>query len=202
LLLCSFVPRLLPHLRFGLPGAQLLEMSDTRQAFIGVGANLGDRWGAIREAYLALKKVAGVLAVEVSPVYETAPVGVKAQPKFLNLVFGLETTLKPEELMLVLRTLELAAGRCRAKETRWGPRKLDLDMLFYEGETRANPMLTLPHPRVWERAFVTVPLRELLSHSSRFQRPEWVTLRGQLETAPTGPGVELWKESKVECFSA
>ena len=179
-----------------------MEMTNSRQAFIGVGANLGDRWGAIREAYVALKKVAGVTAVEVSPVYETEPVGLKTQPKFLNLVFGIETTLNPEVLMIVLRALELAAGRQRAGETRWGPRKLDLDLLFYEGETRDNAMLTLPHPRVWERAFVTVPLRELLAHSARFQRAEWAALRGRLVDAPTGPGVERWKESKIECFSS
>lgn len=164
----------------------------TRQAFIGVGANLGDRWATICGAQAALARAPGIVTVGPSAVYETAPVGVRDQPEFLNLVLGIETTLTPEELLAVLHTLEKAAGRRREREVRWGPRPLDLDLLLYEGETRAGPELILPHPRMWERAFVTVPLRELIDRADRFQRSEWGDVRARLASVPTGLGVKLW----------
>jgi 2-amino-4-hydroxy-6-hydroxymethyldihydropteridine diphosphokinase len=164
-----------------------------RQAFIGVGANLGDRWAAIQRALAALARTSGILAVESSGVYETIPVGVSDQPKFLNLIAGIETTLAPEQLLMVLHALEDAAGRKRACEIRWGPRVLDLDLLLYEGEERAGPELVLPHPRMWERAFVLVPLRELLSRSMRFRRPAWADLRARLATVNVPvAGVQRW----------
>jgi len=163
-----------------------------QQAFIGVGANLGDRWATLRRAMAALAREPGIKAVEASAVYETAPVGVVDQPEFLNLVLGVETMLTPEELLAVLHQLEKAAGRRREREVRWGPRTLDLDLLLYEGETRARPALTLPHPRMWERAFVTVPLRELLTRVPWFDRPEWIEARTRLVAAPLTAGVTRW----------
>lgn len=164
----------------------------TRQAFVGVGANLGDRWATIRGALGALACAPGIAALETSAVYETAPVGVLDQPQFLNLVVGVETTLTPEALLAVLMDLERAAGRRREQEVRWGPRTLDLDLLLFEDETRAGPALILPHPRMWERAFVTVPLRELTERVGRFGRPKWAGVHARLATAPTGPGVAVW----------
>jgi 2-amino-4-hydroxy-6-hydroxymethyldihydropteridine diphosphokinase len=164
-----------------------------RQAFIGVGANLGDRWATIRGALEALAQTPGVLAVESSAIYETIPVGVLNQPKFLNLVSGIETTLTPEQLLSVMHAFENAAGRRRSCEVRWGPRVLDLDLLLYEGEKRAGPDLILPHPRLWERAFVLVPLREVLDRSGRFDRPVWAELRKRIAAAKTSnAGVERW----------
>ena len=167
-------------------------LSSARQAFIGVGANLGDRWATICGARAALARAPGIKAVEPSAVYETAPVGVRDQPEFLNLVLGIETTLTPEDLLAVLHALEEAAGRRREREVRWGPRTLDLDLLLYEGETRAGPELILPHPRMWERAFVTVPLRELLTRMPWFDRPEWTKARARLAAAPLTTGVTRW----------
>jgi len=106
-----------------------------RQAFIGVGANLGDRWATIRGALEALARTSDVLAVESSAIYETTPVGVVDQPKFLNLVAGIETTLTPEQLLSVMHALENAAGRRRSREIRWGPRVLDLDLCFMKGRS-------------------------------------------------------------------
>ena len=163
-----------------------------RQAFIGVGANLGDRWATICGALETLARTSGVLAVEESAVYETIPVGVSDQPKFLNLVAGIETTLTPEQLLAVLHALENAAGRRRSREIRWGPRPLDLDLLLYEGEERAGTDLILPHPRMWERAFVLVPLRELVDRSGRFERPGWAEVRVRLASAQTEAGMERW----------
>jgi 2-amino-4-hydroxy-6-hydroxymethyldihydropteridine diphosphokinase len=163
-----------------------------RQAFIGVGANLGDRWATMHRALVALACEPGIEAFETSTVYETAPVGVLDQPAFLNLVLGVETTLTPEALLAVLHQLEKAAGRRREQEVRWGPRPLDLDLLLYEGETRAGPELILPHPRMWERAFVTVPLGELLSRVPWLDRPEWTEARTRLAAAPPATGVTHW----------
>ncbi|MFA5057469.1 MAG: 2-amino-4-hydroxy-6-hydroxymethyldihydropteridine diphosphokinase, partial [Opitutaceae bacterium] len=129
---------------------------------------------------------------EASTVYETAPVGVVDQPMFLNLVAGIETTLAPEALLSLLHRLEQAAGRRREREQRWGPRPLDLDLLLHEGETRAGPDLVLPHPRMWERAFVLVPLRELIERSGRFQRPVWAEVRARLVAIPAAAAVIRW----------
>jgi len=164
----------------------------SHQAFIGVGSNLGDRWGTVRRALAALAREPGIRALEGSEVYETAPVGMLDQPPFLNLVAGVETTLTPEALLAVLQAQERAAGRLRDQARRWGPRTLDLDLLLYEGETRGGPGLILPHPRIWERAFVTVPLRELLNRAGRFRNPAWDEVRARLAPMPAGPGVAPW----------
>lgn len=161
-----------------------------RQAFVGVGANLGDRWATMGGALGRLAVASGIAALEASPVYETAPVGVLDQPEFLNLVAGVETTLTPEALLALLQSLEQAAGRRR--EVRWGPRTLDLDLLLFEGETRSGPELVLPHPRLWERAFVTMPLRDLVNRERWRVRPAWSDVRTRLASLPFGPGVALW----------
>jgi 2-amino-4-hydroxy-6-hydroxymethyldihydropteridine diphosphokinase len=159
---------------------------------IGVGANLGDRWAALRGAEAALARVPGIKVVGASAVYETAPVGVREQPEFLNRVLAIETTLGPEELLAALHRLEKAAGRRREQEVRWGPRLLDLDLLLYEGETRAGPGLTVPHPRMWERAFVTVPLGELMARLRWFERSVWAEARAQLTAPVAVEGVRRW----------
>jgi 2-amino-4-hydroxy-6-hydroxymethyldihydropteridine diphosphokinase len=164
-------------------------VGEVRQAFIGVGANLGDRWATIRKAQAALAREPGIATVEPSAVFETAPVGVTDQPLFLNLVLGIETSLTPERLLEVLHALEMAAGRRREREVRWGPRPLDLDLLLFEGETRTGPGLILPHPRMWERAFVLAPLRELLARSARFERAVWADLRARLTSGKAEAGV-------------
>lgn len=149
-------------------------MGEVRQAFVGGGANLGDRLATLRAAGAALRRWAGVHACESSSFYETEPVGVADQPRFLNVVFAVDSELAPETLLQVLQRIEAEHGRVR--ERRWGPRTLDLDLLFYTGETRTTAELTLPHPRMFERAFVLVPLRELLSRAEIRRRtdPEFV----------------------------
>jgi 2-amino-4-hydroxy-6-hydroxymethyldihydropteridine diphosphokinase len=138
--------------------------ASVRQAFVGAGANLGDRAATLRGAIDRLRAEPGIVGLACSSWYETAPVGVTEQPLFLNLVLRVETTLPPEQLLAVLQGIEHAFGRERT--LRWGPRTLDLDLLAYEGERRETPSLTLPHPRLLERAFVLVPLRELLGAES------------------------------------
>ena len=145
-----------------------------RQAFIGAGANLGDRCASLRGAQERLRANMAIKTLETSSVYETEPVGLVDQPIFLNVVFGIETTFEPEALLAELLECEQHFGRTRA--LRWGPRTLDLDLLTVEDEMRNGEQLQLPHPRMLERAFVIVPLRELLARP-RFKRACWDELR-------------------------
>ncbi len=170
-------------------------MAEPRQAFVGIGSNLGDRLGTLQRAIARLRGASGVKWVEPSSVYATEPVGLTAQPEFLNLVAGLETTLAPEALLSELQAIEHEFGRVRTQ--RWGPRTLDLDLLVFEGETRASAALTLPHPRMFERAFVLVPLGELLG-CLPFTDSRWNSLRETLrEIAPRG-GVQRLSDREKE----
>jgi len=132
-----------------------------RTAFVSLGSNLGDRAALLRGAVARIEKCDGLSLLAQSAVSETAPVGVVDQPSFLNQVIAVVTTLSPEELLATLLRIEAEFGRVRTQ--RWGPRTLDLDLLAYEGETRATAFLELPHPRMLERSFITEPLRELLA---------------------------------------
>jgi 2-amino-4-hydroxy-6-hydroxymethyldihydropteridine diphosphokinase len=145
------------------------------RAFLGLGSNVGDRAGYLRDAVDSLGPV-GLLAV--SPVYETEPVGGPEQGPFLNLVVELDTDRSPHDLLGVCLRLESAAGRVR--EAHWGPRTLDVDVLWIDGVTVDDPDLVVPHPRLWERRFVLAPLRDLapdlvdemaLEHSIGHVRP-------------------------------
>ena len=124
------------------------------RAYVGVGANLGDREATIRSALDALP---GVVAV--SALRETDPVGVVEQPPFLNGAVALETDLAPRDLLDVLLSVERGLGRERRE--RWGPRTIDLDLLLYGDETIDEPGLTVPHPRLHERRFALEPLLDL-----------------------------------------
>ncbi len=162
---------------------------NTAQAFIGVGANLGDRWGTIQRALGLLGQTPGIAQVACSPVFESDPVGIIDQPLFLNLVCGVETTLAPEQLLARLLEIEESLGRKRL--LRWGPRLIDLDLLLFAGETRTGPELELPHPRMFERAFVTEPLR-LLLQAPRFRTAAWTGVQERLATLPPGTGLRSW----------
>ena len=124
------------------------------RAYVGLGANLGDREGTIRAALAALP---GVVAV--SELRETEPVGVVDQPPFLNGAAALETELSARELLEALQEVERGLGRERRE--RWGPRTIDLDLLLYADETIDEPGLTVPHPRLHERRFALEPLLDL-----------------------------------------
>jgi 2-amino-4-hydroxy-6-hydroxymethyldihydropteridine diphosphokinase len=124
------------------------------RAYVGVGANLGDREATIEAAIAALP---GVVAV--STLRETDPVGLVDQPRFLNGAVALETMLSARELLDTLLAIEHRLGRERRE--RWGPRTIDLDLLLYGDETIAEPGLGVPHPRLHERRFALEPLAEL-----------------------------------------
>jgi 2-amino-4-hydroxy-6-hydroxymethyldihydropteridine diphosphokinase len=128
-------------------------------AYVGLGSNLGDRERNVENA-LARLEAEGWL-VSRSSVRETDPVGVTDQPKFLNAAAELRTELEPRELLDRLLAIERELGRDRAREARWGPRLIDLDLLLYGDEAIDEPGLTVPHPRLAERRFVLEPLAEL-----------------------------------------
>ena len=127
------------------------------RAFLALGSNLGDRVRFLRDAVDGLAH-AGLVAT--SPVYETEPIGGPGgQGTFLNMVAQLETEATPRELLSICWRLEAAAARVR--EERWGPRTLDVDVLWVDGATVDEPDLVVPHPRMFERRFVLAPLHDL-----------------------------------------
>ena len=125
--------------------------------FIGLGSNIGNREGNLRMALRYLEPLAR--AVNVSSIYESSPVGVEDQPNFYNCVAEIVTGLQPEALMRHLKNIEYEIGR--RPGPRWGPRPIDLDLLLYDDVVMETDLLTLPHPRMHERAFVLTPLAEL-----------------------------------------
>lgn len=125
------------------------------RAFLSLGSNLGDRRQQLAEAVGSL----GSSVVRVSPVYETDPVGGPQQGAFLNCIVELRTDLSPRELLAVCHRLESAAQRVRMQ--RWGPRTLDVDIIWIDGVTVDEPDLQIPHPRWSERTFVLAPLADL-----------------------------------------
>lgn len=126
----------------------------TVRAFLGLGSNLGDSRELLRRAVGEIVEL-----VAVSPVYETDPVGGPEQGVYLNVVVQLDTSRSPNELLDLCHELETKADRVR--EVRWGPRTLDVDVVYIDGVTMDDPDLTIPHPRAHERNFVMRPLLDL-----------------------------------------
>jgi len=127
--------------------------------YISMGSNLGDRVEMLRRGLDELDQLSDTQVVRLSSIYDTEPVGEVDQPRFLNAVVMIETELEPDVLLWNLLLIERRLGRVRTQ--RWGPRPLDLDILFYGDEVIEEPGLTVPHPLLHERAFVLVPLAEL-----------------------------------------
>ncbi|MDW7655561.1 MAG: 2-amino-4-hydroxy-6-hydroxymethyldihydropteridine diphosphokinase [Bacillota bacterium] len=145
--------------------------------FLSLGSNLGDRIGYL---VFAVHKLAGIDGIEidaVSSLYETDPVGLTEQPAFYNCVVKIMTTLSPDELLQTCQAVERELGRER--RIRWGPRTIDIDILTYGQLQLSDPHLILPHPRMQDRQFVMIPLRELTdgtigtSAGVRLVRSEW-----------------------------
>ncbi len=128
-------------------------------AYVGIGANLDDPAARVRGAFASLAALPRTRLLKRSSLYRTEPQGYRNQPDFVNAVAALDTELAPAELLRALHALETRAGRRRS--FRNAPRTLDLDLLLYGGERVDEPGLTVPHPRMHERAFVLVPLLEI-----------------------------------------
>lgn len=156
------------------------------EAYLSLGSNLGDRKRQLQEAVRLLRANPAISNVKISSIYETAPVGYLDQGAFLNLAVRLETDLSPLDLLAVCQEVERNLQRERL--VRWGPRTVDLDILLYGQEQLATDELTIPHPRMYERAFVLVPLRDLLPS---------LVMPAELEMQE----VELWEAySDIEAF--
>jgi 2-amino-4-hydroxy-6-hydroxymethyldihydropteridine diphosphokinase len=160
-------------------------LTGLKEAYVALGANLGERDTSLREALRRLASVPGLELLRISGVYETDPVGYADQPAFLNMAAAVATDLPPAALLRKLLAIEKDMGRVR--DIRWGPRTIDLDLLLYEGVSMDTEELTLPHPRMGERAFVLVPLRDIWPQSAAFP---WENAVGSAEREAAG--IRLW----------
>lgn len=134
-------------------------MNKKQCVYLALGSNLGDRVDYLRRAIEALSRSPHVRVTAISSVYETKPVGLLDQPDYLNMVMQIETTLSPQNLLAETQQIERTLYRRR--DIRWGPRTLDIDILIYGEVVVKLPQLTIPHPRMHERAFVLMPLNDL-----------------------------------------
>lgn len=129
------------------------------RAYLGIGTNIGDRLNNLNDAIEHIKQFENTEITKISKVYETRPWGYTNQNDFLNLCVSIDTNLKPEELLQKCLEVELKLKRERI--IRWGPRTIDIDILIYDDIICNGEKLTLPHPRIQERAFVLIPLMDL-----------------------------------------
>ncbi|ULT57150.1 2-amino-4-hydroxy-6-hydroxymethyldihydropteridine diphosphokinase [Neobacillus drentensis] len=163
-------------------------------AFIALGSNIGNRYDNIVNAIYRLKSYPAIQLVNLSSVYETDPVGYEDQDLFLNMVIKIQTNLSAMELLETCLKIELELGRKR--EIKWGPRTIDLDILTFNQENIESEKLTIPHPRIVERAFVLVPLVEMDQNLriTGVDKP----LNILLDELPDKEGVRLWKRKNGE----
>jgi 2-amino-4-hydroxy-6-hydroxymethyldihydropteridine diphosphokinase len=129
------------------------------RVFIGLGTNVGDRFGYLTKAASELRTLRESSVVWFSPIYEADPWGKADQPKFLNAAAEVTTTLTPVELVEELKAIEAKLGR--STHDRWGPREIDLDILLYDGLVFSDDRVTVPHVDLEHRRFALVPLREI-----------------------------------------
>lgn len=131
------------------------------KAYLGLGSNIGDRKQQLLKAIDLIGNIKGIKVTKQSSIYETAPVGYTDQPNFLNLCLEIETELSPQQLLKHCLNIEQQLHRVR--EIRWGPRTLDIDILLYSDNVIEADNLSVPHPRMQERAFVLIPLNDIAS---------------------------------------
>ena len=129
------------------------------ECYLGLGSNLGDRAGNLARALELLDATSGIALVRTSSVYDTAPVGVTDQPRFLNMVAAVACDLRPRELLDACKDIERRMGR--GETFRWGPRNIDIDVLLYGDEVIESDTLTIPHAMLRRRQFVIIPLHEI-----------------------------------------
>ena len=131
-------------------------------AYLCLGSNSGNRLQFIEQAISLLNLAENIKIIRRTALYETEPWGVKNQNWFLNIIVEIKTDLSPQDLLLKCMSIEKTLGRNRDKEQRWGERTIDIDIILYNKDVVNTDMLTIPHPRMHQRAFVLVPLLELI----------------------------------------
>lgn len=160
-----------------------------RKALIGIGSNIGDRKEHIDTAIEALNHIPSVKVARMSPIYETEPWGYVNQENFYNAVIEVETNLTPNTLLGVCLGIEAGIGRIRNIKN--GPRVLDLDLLLFEGRECMSAELTLPHPRMFERDFVLIPLRDLYPEMKIYKKYNLVHYYDMLEESKSMKKLEF-----------
>ncbi|MDD2201604.1 MAG: 2-amino-4-hydroxy-6-hydroxymethyldihydropteridine diphosphokinase [Firmicutes bacterium] len=160
---------------------------DAMPAYFGLGSNLGDRLENLSRAAAMLAQAHGLSDFEASRVYETEPWGFADQPPFLNCVIRAFAILEPAEILRLARSVEDVLGRERS--VRWGPRIIDVDILMVDGLTVETEELVIPHPRMWERAFVLIPLMDL---APDMITPGGASLAQRIESLGSTDGVRLF----------
>lgn len=168
----------------------------TQKAWLGLGGNIGDVQAALALALQNIDAQEPIKVTVVSPLYKTPPWGVEDQPWFFNCCVEVTTSLAPEELLSVCQQQERLGKRERIQ--RWGPRTIDIDILVYEGLEQYNPGLTLPHPRMLERAFVLVPLADIAPNLEIQNRSagNWATDSDQDGLERVTAIEDWWRNSK------
>lgn len=133
------------------------------EVYIALGSNLGRREKYLTDAAEHISRMTDTAIMRISDIYETEPVGNTEQGRFLNMAVSIDTAFEPLELLEELQKIETSLGRVRT--VHWGPRTIDLDILLFNSLNIQLPRLVIPHPRMFERAFVLVPLKDILPHS-------------------------------------
>lgn len=161
-------------------------------AYLGLGSNLGDRRAALTQALALLDAAPGLRRRACSAIYETEPWGVAEQPPFLNLAAAFATTLPPAALLAAAQQVETQVGR--RPTYRWGPRRIDIDILLYANRVIAipDPDLQIPHPRLSQRAFVLVPLAEIAPQLA--VPPDGQSILRLLQAVDGAAGVTRWAD--------
>lgn len=154
--------------------------------FLSLGSNLGRRKSYLEKA-LALLAANGVCVKRMSSLYLTTPIGFKFQPSFLNRVICAETSLSPFDLLSLIQRIERKLWRTRFFKN--APRTIDIDLLFYNNTVMDDPRLTIPHPRIAERAFVLIPMMEI---APQFRHPVLELTVGQMLASINKIGVTKW----------
>lgn len=139
-----------------------------KRVYLSLGGNQGDRIGTLRRAVEQLKELPGTVVEALSPVYETEPQGYRDQPEFLNMAVRIRTSLSP--MALLRETAHIEDILARKRTIKDGPRTIDIDLLLYEGVEMSCATLTLPHPRMRERAFVLIPLGDIWAEEKPLPR--------------------------------
>jgi 2-amino-4-hydroxy-6-hydroxymethyldihydropteridine diphosphokinase len=158
--------------------------------YLGIGSNMGDRQQNLAQALELLSSQSEI--EQLSSIYETEPVGFKEQPFFLNAVCRISTKLSPEKLLSFIKEIEATSGRIPSFAN--APRPIDIDILFYNNSVIKNPDLTIPHPRLAERAFVLVPLAEIAPELIHPQNGK--TIIELLNSLENTKGVRKWTETE------
>ncbi|PRR87645.1 MULTISPECIES: 2-amino-4-hydroxy-6-hydroxymethyldihydropteridine diphosphokinase [unclassified Bacillus (in: firmicutes)] len=152
-------------------------------AYIALGSNIGKKETYLKEAVKKLHEHPEVQVKLISSIYETTPVGYENQDDFLNMAVKISTSLRPHELLSLTQKIEQELGRTR--EVRWGPRTADLDILLYNRENIETEQLVVPHPRMYERLFVLVPMSEICPEIGEVQ----------INAVTDQEGVSIWKKT-------